>query len=97
MRVKLVVGPAMVATTAILLLAAPTAIAAPDDGGCATGFVEKEQNLPPGTKGAPSVSVNESTAACYKELPNAPQQLKDLIGVETVEVAVDDNRGRGRP
>jgi hypothetical protein len=93
MRSRFLIIPA--AAVAISTLAAPIASAAPDDGTCPTGFVEKDQNLPPGTKGAPSVSVNDSSDACYKLLPNAPEQLKDLIGVEDVEVAVDDNRGRG--
>jgi hypothetical protein len=72
----------------------PTAPAAADapSAGCPTagGFIEREQELPPGTKGPASASVNESTEACFNLLENAPQQLKDLIGVEEVEVVMDD-------
>jgi hypothetical protein len=88
MRSRTLVAPA--AAMAILTFGAPAAMAAAPDAGCPAGFVQKEQNLPPGTKGAPSVSINDSTTACFKELPNAPQQLKDKIGVDTVEVAIDD-------
>ena len=78
-----------------VLVAAPAFADAPS-AGCPTagGFVEKEQNLPPGTKGPASASVNESSEACFKLLENAPQQLKDLIGVEDVEVVTDDVVGR---
>jgi hypothetical protein len=87
-------------TTTVVLLAAVAGLPAAGSAAAANaptaacpsggGFVEKEQNLPPGTKGAPSASLNESTTACFNELENAPQQLKDLIGVDTVEVVIDD-------
>jgi hypothetical protein len=78
------------------LLAAPPVFADAPSAGCPTGFVEKEQNLPPGTKGPASASVNESTEACFKLLENAPEQLKELIGVDEVEVVTDDVVGGPR-
>jgi len=75
---------------ALLLANALPAFAVAPSAGCPEAFVEKEQNLPPGTKGTPSTSVNESTEACFNELENAPQPLKDLIGVDPVEVVIDD-------
>jgi hypothetical protein len=76
---------------AMLLANALPAFAAAPKAGCPEGFVEKEKPvLPPGTKGIPSTSVNETTQECVKELENAPQPLKDLLGTETVEVVIDD-------
>ncbi len=87
----LLVTSLLAAFMALMMIAtASPATAAVPSAGCPEGFVEKEQNLPPGTKGAPSTSVNDSTQACFKELENAPQPLKDLIGVDTVEVVTDD-------
>jgi hypothetical protein len=88
----------VLAAAAALPAAAPAAADAPT-AGCPSGggFVQEEQNLPPGTKGAPSASINESTTACFNELENAPQRLKDLIGVDTVEVVIDDVVGGSAP
>ena len=80
----------MLAATAFPAAAARQSAENAPNAGCPTGFVEKNQNLPPGTTGTPSLSVNASDEACFKVLPNAPQQLKDLIGTDTIEVAKDD-------
>ena len=88
-RIVLLLTVAALMALMLVATAFPAAADAPS-AGCPEGFEEKEQNLPPGTRGTPSTSVNDSTQACFKELVNAPQQLKDLIGVDTVEVVTDD-------
>ena len=89
-RTKTVLAVAAMMAMLLALTAGP-AFAGQPTAGCPSGgnFVEKEQTLPPGTKGNTD-QLNQSPEACFKELPNAPQQLKDLIGVETVEVFIED-------
>ena len=78
------------AAIAALMLAAtafPAAAAAPA-AGCPTGFVEKEQQLSDSSVGVPSTEINTTKEDCFKELVNAPQQLKDRFGTD--EVGIDD-------
>jgi len=89
-RTKKVIALATV-TVALLALSVGPAFAGQPEGGCPSGggFVEKEQTLPPGTKGNTD-QLNTSPEQCFKVIENAPQPLKDLIGVDPVEVFIED-------
>ena len=88
-RIVLLLAMAAIAALMLAATAFPAAAAAPD-AGCPTGFVEKEQQVPPSYGGTPSTAVNTSEEDCFKELEHAPQQLKDHFGDETPEVIIDD-------
>jgi len=88
-RIVLLLAMAAIAAVMLAATAFPVAAAAPD-AGCPTGFVEKKQQVPDSYGGAPSTAVNTTKKDCFKELENAPQQLKDHFGDETPEVVIDD-------
>jgi hypothetical protein len=89
-RIVFVLGAMAVMAMLVAAMAAP-AFAAQPEGGCPSGggFVEKTQPLPSGFKGN-SDQLNSSTDACFNELENAPQPLKDIIGVDPIEIVIED-------
>ncbi len=89
-RTKRIIAAATV-TVAQLALGVGPAFAGQPEGDCPSGggFVEKVQTLPPGTKGNTD-QLNTSPEQCFKVIENAPQPLKDLIGVDPVEVFIED-------
>ena len=88
-RIVLLLAMAAIAALMLAATAFPAAAAAPD-AGCPTGFDERVQPVPDSYGGDPSNAVNTSEEDCFKELVNAPQQLKDHFGDQTPEVVIDD-------